>query len=128
MDYLLDTHAFLWAVWQDPNLSANAQTHMLKPDTRLFVSLASLWEISIKVGNGKLDLGQPIEDYIPYQLARSGIELLHPTLKDVLNASHLPLHHRDPFDRLLISQSIVQGMPLISMDSQFDAYGVERVW
>lgn len=128
MNFLLDTHSFLWAVWDDPKLSRAAKALILNPDTEIYLSLASVWEIAIKVGIGKLSLARPVEAFIPLHLAGLGIDLLHPTLEDVLRVASLPLHHREPFDRLLISQSLTQGMPMISADSNIDAYGVQRIW
>ena len=128
MTYLLDTHSFLWLVWNDSRFSSIARAQIAVPGTQAYVSLASVWEIAIKVGIGKLSLKRPVDEFFQLHLASSGIDLLHPTLDDVLNVAKLPLHHRDPFDRLLISRSLTQNMPLISADTHFDSYGVQRVW
>ena len=127
-DILLDTHAFLWFVWDDPLLSPAAKKLIEDPANHKFVSVASCWEIAIKVGLKKLDLGEPATTFLPRELATShfrllGIELVHATFVEAL-----PTHHKDPFDRLLAAQALVEGIPLISADTIFDQYGVHRFW
>ena len=128
MSYLLDTHGFLWAVLGDPRLSQSAADLIDDPGIQVYVSLVSLWEIAIKSSIGKLTFTLPVDTFLRLHLSGSGIDVLHPTLDDVLHVASLPLHHRDPFDRLLVAQSLTQNMPLISADAQLDAYGIQRVW
>ena len=128
MTYLLDTHAFLWFCQNDSSLSAVAKAIIEDPGNRKLVSLASCWEIAIKAGLGKLNLGEPSETYIPNAIARTGFELLPISLAHATAVEMLPLHHRDPFDRLLIAQAILDDMPIVSVDLVFDAYGVTRIW
>lgn len=128
MTVLLDTHTFLWFCQDDPSLSAAAKTLIENPANRKLVSLASCWEIAIKAGLGKLHLGEPSSTYIPNALARTGFELLPIALAHATAVETLPLHHRDPFDRLLIAQAIIEGIPVVSIDADLDAYGVKRIW
>jgi PIN domain nuclease of toxin-antitoxin system len=127
MKVLLDTHAFLWFVNDDPQLSLAAKT-LMESEVDLLLSVASLWEISIKVGIGKLDLPKPFDVFIPEQLELNEIELLQIELKHLTPLTSLPLHHRDPFDRLLISQSLVEELTILSADKIFDRYAVNRSW
>ena len=112
----------------DSSLSAVAKAIIEDPVNRKLVSLASCWEIAIKAGLGKLNLGEPSERYIPNAIARTGFELLPISLAHATAVEMLPLHHRDPFDRLLIAQAILDDMPIVSVDLVFDAYGVTRIW
>jgi PIN domain nuclease of toxin-antitoxin system len=127
MKVLLDTHAFLWFVNDDPQLSLAAKT-LMESEVDLLLSVASLWEISIKVGIGKLDLPKLFDVFIPEQLEHNEIELLQIELKHLTPLTSLPLHHRDPFDRLLISQSLVEELTILSADKIFDRYAVNRSW
>ena len=128
MNLLLDTHSFIWFVAGSTRLSASAREIMDVPANRLWLSVASLWEMAIKVSLGKLKLGQPLDKFLPEQLRVNSVELLGITLDHTLALAALPFHHRDPFDRLLIAQALVEGLPVISVDPAFDAYGVNRVW
>jgi PIN domain nuclease of toxin-antitoxin system len=100
MTLLLDTHAFLWFVWDDPQLSAIAKALIEDPANRKRVSVASCWEIAIKVGNGKLRLDAPSAVFIPRELANNGFELLEITLAHATAVETMRQHHKDPFDRL----------------------------
>ena len=128
MNLLLDTHSFIWFVEDNPSLSSYAHTLIEEPTNDVFLSIASVWEMAIKVSLGKLDLNQPFDLFIPNQLLLNDIALLDITVNHTLHGARLPFHHRDPFDRLLIAQSLVEGMALISIDSVLDAYGVHRLW
>jgi PIN domain nuclease of toxin-antitoxin system len=135
MKVLLDTHGFLWFVNDDPQLSLAAKT-LMESDVDLLLSVASLWEISIKVGIGKLDLPKLFDVFIPEQLELNEIELLPIELRHLTPLTSLPLHHRDPFvgvaspteNRLLISQSLVEELTILSADKIFDRYAVNRSW
>ena len=128
MRLLLDTHSFLWFVSGSPQLSTTARTLIEDASNQPFLSVASLWEMAIKVSLGKLSLGQPFETLIPQQLSLNGIALLGITISHTAVVAKLPFHHRDPFDRLLTAQAIVEQMPIVSGDSSFDAYAVTRLW
>jgi PIN domain nuclease of toxin-antitoxin system len=125
---LLDTHTFLWFIAADPHLSAPARTVIEDGGNEVYLSVASLWEMAIKVSLGKLTLGQPFDVLIPDQLARNSIELLGITVAHTAQVVTLPFHHRDPFDRLLIAQALVGSIPIVGADAVFDAYGVTRIW
>jgi PIN domain nuclease of toxin-antitoxin system len=128
MTLLLDTHAFLWFCQDDQALSISAKALIEDPSNRKLVSVASCWEIAIKAGLGKLNLGEPSGTYIPNALSRTGFDLLAITLVHATAVESLPQHHKDPFDRLLISQAQTEGIPLVSADRHFDAYGITRLW
>jgi PIN domain nuclease of toxin-antitoxin system len=128
VNLLLDTHSFIWFVEDNPSLSSHARALIEEPTNDVFLSIASVWEMAIKVSLGKVDLSQSFDLFIPNQLLLNDITLLDITVSHTLRVVTLPFHHRDPFDRLLIAQSQVEGMPFISVDSIFDAYGVNRLW
>jgi len=128
MRLLLDTHAFLWFIMGSSNLSTSARAMIEDEANESFLSVASLWEMAIKVSLGKLTLSAPLDALIPQQLSLNGIELLGIQVAHAAVVSTLPFHHRDPFDRLLIAQAVVEGMPVISADVAFDAYPVKRLW
>ncbi|HLA84565.1 MAG TPA: type II toxin-antitoxin system VapC family toxin [Thermoguttaceae bacterium] len=125
---LLDTHAMLWFFWDDPQLSSEAKSLIEDAGNRKLVSIASCWEIAIKVGLGKLDLGEPSRLFLPRELARNNFNLLPISLHQATMVEELASHHRDPFDRLLIVQAMVEGLSLVSADTVFDQYGVSRLW
>lgn len=128
MMLLLDTHTFLWFCQDDPSLSATAKILLEDEAHRKLLSLASCWEIGIKAGLGKLTLGEPSATYIPAALARTGIELLPISLAHATAVERLPRHHNDPFDRLLVVQCRIHGVPIVSADKALDPYGVARLW
>jgi len=127
MKLLLDTHTFLWFIDDNPRLSARAKA-LLESDADLLLSVASLWEISIKISIGKLTLTQPFDVFLRQQLTNNDIEMLPISLAHLGVVSTLPFHHRDPFDRLLIAQAIIEKMPVVGIDAAFDAYSITRLW
>lgn len=128
MKILLDTQAFLWLIADSPSLSKKAKKFFLDQDNDLFLSLASIWEIAIKMSLGKLKLQQPIEKFIPTQLQENSIFQLEINFRHVVGVTKLPFHHRDPFDRLIISQAIQENLPILSNDAAFDTYNIQRLW
>jgi PIN domain nuclease of toxin-antitoxin system len=128
MNLLLDTHSFLWFIDGDPQLSATARALIETKTNKSFLSIASLWEIAIKLSIGKLELTRSFENALDDELARRNLSPLPIELPHIAKVAVLPLHHRDPFDRLLIAQALVQQLPIVSMDAAFDAYGVTRLW
>ena len=128
MTLLLDTNAFLWFCQDDPALSARAKASIEDPANRKLVSIASCWEIAIKVGLGKLKLGESSVTYLPAALARTGFDLLPINLAHATGVESLPSHHKDPFDRLLVSQALAEGISIVSSDVQLDPHGVSRIW
>lgn len=128
MTLLLDTHAVLWFWWDDPRLSAAAKGAVCDPANRKLVSPASAWEVAIKVGQKKLDIGGPYRGFFPQHMLRNNFEWL-PVIDDHLAVLvDLPFHHKDPFDRLLASQALAEDVTLVSADATFDTYGVRRLW
>lgn len=128
MNVLLDTHTFLWFIAGDSSLSQSARAAIEDLDNNRYLSMASLWEIASKISVRRLELSEPFEILIPKQLADNSIELLGISFDHTALVSSLPFHHRDPFDRLLIAQSKVEQMTLVSIDSVFDSYNVNRLW
>ena len=126
--YLLDTHTLLWFITEDKELSSRARRLILDASSEILLSIASLWEIAIKVNIGKLDLEKPFEQLFPRELHLHKIEVLDITIDALLQLTTLPLHHRDPFDRLIIAQALDEEIPIISVDTRFDSYGVSREW
>ncbi|MGK5091008.1 type II toxin-antitoxin system VapC family toxin [Deltaproteobacteria bacterium TL4] len=127
MKVLLDTHAFLWFVNDDSRLSISAK-NVMESDNELCLSMASLWEMGIKVSLGKLKLGDPFEAFIEEQLSHNKIQLLSIEKSHVIQLAQLPFHHRDPFDRMIIAQSIVTSLPVVTVDQHFHSYDVEVLW
>ncbi len=128
MRFLLDTHAFLWWITQDERLSRAASDVIAGGENELWFSVASAWEIVVKAGLGRLTATDPLEDVLPNQLERNAIQVLPIHLRHTLALSRLPDVHRDPFDRILIAQSIVEKLAIVSGDRAIAAYPVERVW
>lgn len=113
MRLLLDTHSFLWFIDGNASLSPTARTLIEVADNQPLLSMASLWEMAIKLSIGKLSLGQPFKALIPEQMRLNGIELLPIEIGHVVVVAKLPFHHRDPFDRLLIAQAMVEQIPIV---------------
>lgn len=128
MRLLLDTHAFLWFALGDGRLSAGARDQIQDPANTVLVSPASYWEIAIKIRLGKYHLQEPYPTFMQRGIFGNGFVVLpiEPGHTSVL--TDLPLHHRDPFDRLLVAQAIVEGTPLVSQDIALDAYAITRLW
>ena len=128
MKLLLDTHIFLWFIAGDLNLSSNARILIEDSANEKFVSAASLWEIAIKHSLGKLDLSDDFDVLFPNQLEVNGFEMVPVKTAHLSNLISLPFHHRDPFDRLLIAQTVAENMQIVSVDRVFDSYNISRHW
>ncbi|MBA3924611.1 MAG: type II toxin-antitoxin system VapC family toxin [Nostocaceae cyanobacterium] len=128
MRALLDTHAFIWWVTDDSQLSPTAKSIITDQDNVLYLSAASAWEIVIKVRLGKLDLPEPPEIYIPSRLIINQFESLPIEIVHALQVINLPDLHRDPFDRIIIAQSQVEKMPILTVDSKITSYPVDVIW
>lgn len=128
MNLLLDTQALLWFVLNDSRLSRKAQESIADIDSVVFVSPASLWEIAIKISLGKYALPASFSEFWDEQLRTNNFTLLPIAVSHAARVADLPFHHRDPFDRLIIAQSLVEQIPVASSDKLFDSYGVERIW
>ena len=127
MKLLLDTHAFLWFLLDDERLSTSARTAIEQTEI-LHLSPASHWEIAIKISLEKYVLPEPFAQFMERELANNNITILPIEITHTAQLTALPFHHRDPFDRLIIAQALAEKLSVISIDSQFDAYGVGRVW
>ncbi len=125
---LLDTHAFIWWATRDQRLSSRAHEAIAAPETAVFLSVVTPWEMTIKHSLGRLELEEPPRSLVYAQIARHGYQLLDVALEHVLSAGELPLHHRDPFDRLLIAQAWTEGLTLVSGDSVFALYDLTLLW
>jgi PIN domain nuclease of toxin-antitoxin system len=127
MKAILDTHAFLWALAGDARMSPHAR-EVFQGNTDLLLSTASIWEILIKVQSGKLNLPRPAGRYILGQLAENRIERLSISFDHLLTFEELPMHHRDPFDRMLIAQGMEEDCPVITGDPAFKQYSIRVIW
>jgi len=128
MQILLDTHTFLWYILANPQLSARAKELIQDFENEKLLSIASPWETSIKISTGKLMLSEPLELYFDEQMRLNSVQMLPITLAHIALVATLSLHHRDPFDRMLIAQSLTEKIPIVSADTAFDQYGVTRLW
>ena len=128
MRVLLDTHAFLWWINDDVRLSEGAREIFSDGDNELLFSVASGWEMAIKVGMGKLTVSGSLGPYISKHLAENAVEVLPINLSHAVGVTELPDHHRDPFDRLLVSQALVEKLPILSTDPQISRYPIETLW
>ena len=128
MRLLLDTHAFLWFVLNDTSLSTVAQSLISDPQNDVLISPATYWEVAINVSIGKYQLPGPFADFMSEQIARNDLTILPITVGHAAVVALLPFHHKDPFDRLLIAQAIVENIPVFSVDAAFDPYPVIRLW
>jgi PIN domain nuclease of toxin-antitoxin system len=126
MRVLIDTHVFLWGLQDEGKLSRRVRT--LLPVADVWISVASLWEIIAKVQVRKLVLPCPVGEYLTTKLTANGVFVLPLTFDHVKRLENLPLFHRDPFDRILIAQSLNESVPLVSADPQFEKYPVELIW
>lgn len=128
MKYLIDTHTLLWYTLNEDRISPLATESIANCQNQIFISPASYWEIAIKVSIGKLTLNQPYSDFIKVCLHEYDFSILQILPEHTALLTKLPFHHKDPFDRLLIAQALSEKLPLISLDSKFDHYGVDRLW
>ena len=128
MQALTDTHTFLWWALDDPGLSVFCRRIISDPANTIHISVASAWEISIKYQIGKLPLPEPPEIFLPTRIAAGGFRVLTATLEHVIAIRHLPLIHRDPFDRLIIAQAQIENLPILTTDDTIRQYAVTTLW
>lgn len=128
MNLLLDTHTILWFVDGSPRLSSAAKRIIEDSNSQSFVSIASLWEIGIKIGLKRLRIDVSIGDFVATMVERNGFELLPVNVAHIVKVASLPFHHRDPFDRTIVAQCRVENFSVVSADAAFDGYAVSRVW
>jgi PIN domain nuclease of toxin-antitoxin system len=128
MRVLVDTHTFLWALLEDKKLSQTARQILTSDSHELVFSLVSLWEVSIKIKTGKLNTLGSSCVYVHDEMESYGMELLPIRYEHILALEILPLHHKDPFDRLLIAQAMAESIPILTRDEKFPLYPVELIW
>ncbi len=128
MNLLLDTHAFIWWLTDQSHLSARSLQALMNNDNTVTLSVASIWEMTIKLKIGKLSVVGDLKDIVQQQVQVNRIQLLAISSVHALKTLDLPLHHRDPFDRMLIAQALSEEMTLITTDASMTAYGVNVLW
>ena len=128
MRILLDTCAFLWLVTDDPQASELAKEIFLKEDNELLLSSVTGFEIAVKYSLGKLRLAESPKEFITNRINANALTELPVSMTHALILQNLPLHHKDPFDRLLVAQAMVNQIPLLSADQQLSAYDIHRLW
>ena len=128
MNLLLDTHTFLWMSLDDPQLSETARAELSDTENELYLSPASYWELAIKISIGKYNLTEPLAAFVKREIVANNLKVLPINVDHTAEISTLPFHHKDPFDRMLVAQSMVENFPLVSRDTIFDQYGVVRIW
>ena len=127
MRLLIDTQAILWFQGSDDKLSDTAKNLISDKENACFISIVSLWEIAIKVKSNKLNVGMPFHELQSYLLSND-FQILNLDFLHLVKLSDLDDHHKDPFDRILIAQSIVENLPLVSIDRHFSSYPVNLIW
>jgi PIN domain nuclease of toxin-antitoxin system len=128
MKYLLDTCTFIWFVSNSTELSLTAKNIIEDEHSEVFLSIISIWEMSVKNSIGKLIFTKPFEEFIENQITLNEIEILELSIEHIFKVNILPFHHKDPFDRLIIAQSMVENLPIISSDLEFDKYTIKKIW
>lgn len=128
MRLLLDTHAFIWYTTDSSRLSTTGRSLIDNGDNDILLSTASVWEMAIKHSIGRLNFSVPFMEFIKQQIAVNRIEILEISFDHIEVVASLPFHHRDPFDRLIIAQSMAEQISVLSVDAIFDAYAIARLW
>jgi PIN domain nuclease of toxin-antitoxin system len=128
MKLLIDTQCWLWWFAEPDRLQEETIAQISDESNEIWFSVASVWELGIKVGLGKLPLPEPLDRYLPSRIKQLGARSLEIRADHALQAGGLPLHHRDPFDRMLIAQAQVEGMTIVTSDRLFELYEVEVLW
>lgn len=127
MNYILDTHTLIWFLEGDENLSKNSLNHIQDLQNSCFVSSASLWEMAIKISLQKLKLNTSFQ-HLPELIWDNGLEILPIEFEHFLKISSLPFYHKDPFDRIIIAQSLLENFRIIGKDENFEQYGIKLIW
>ena len=128
MKLLLDTHTFIWFITDSPKLTPMSKQLIEDENNQRLISMASIWEMAIKHSIGKLRFQPSFDEFIEEQIFVNKLTIIHVNLNHIKTVASLPLYHRDPFDRLIIAQSIVEKVPIISADKIFDSYSIIRLW
>lgn len=126
--FLLDTHTFIWFATGDVQISELAKSKIDDPAVRVHLSTVSVWEMAIKSSIGKLSLKKPLQELVQEQIILNKYHVLDVGLAHAFQIQSLPFFHKDPFDRTLIAQAMIEGLPILGKDAIFDAYEVTRVW
>ncbi|MBI4945036.1 MAG: type II toxin-antitoxin system VapC family toxin [Bacteroidetes bacterium] len=127
MDLLIDTHAIIWFITEDPKLPVRTKQIIESIENRCFVSIATYWEIAIKHSLGRLDLNSDLKNIFQI-IENTGFELLPITLNQILTNAGLEYHHHDPFDRIIIAQAMYENLMIVSKDEQFKSYNISLIW
>ena len=128
MKILLDTHTFIWFVTDSSRLSITAKALIEDEYNEKLLSIASIWEMGIKHSIGKLSFELPFMTFVELQMQQNSMEILNIRIEHSDVVANLPLHHRDPFDRLIVSQAMVEQLPIVGVDKAFDSYAIRRLW
>lgn len=128
MNFLLDTHTLIWSSISPSKLSERVRGLLEDADNCLFLSIASIWEMQIKLQTGKLILYLPLPELVKSQQQNNDVQILSIDVSHIYALDSLPNHHRDPFDRILIAQAMVENKHELSVDVVFDAYPIQRMW
>lgn len=128
MRYLLDTHTLLWIVDDNPKLGNKAKSIYLNEKNDIYTSIASVWEIAIKSSLKKLEIPGTLSEFVREHVRGNKIDIMSIELTHLYQLENLTYFHRDPFDRLIISQAIVENIPVLSNDEAFDDYPIQRIW
>lgn len=129
MRVLLDTHTFLWASASDRRLSARARELLEDASNSVYLSVASAWEIAIKYAHGRMpELTEPPESFVARRMTEYSLDTIEITMDHAFCVAHLPAIHRDPFDRILVAQAQVEGLPIVTDDPNIARYDVEVIW
>jgi len=123
MNILLDTHTLIWFLQGNDQLGDRNRLMLEDPENFKFFSIASIWEMALKINSGKLTIIRPLPYFVPKE-----IELIHIKLDHIYQLEKLPFHHKDPFDRLIISTDIIENLTIMSVDENFDKYNVNLIW
>lgn len=126
MKILIDTHVLLWGIQDEGKLSPRVRT--LLPRSEVWISVAGLWEIMAKAQVGKLKLPTPVGGYLAKKLTANGVSILSLTFEHVRRLEEIPLYHRDPFDRILVAQSMAEDLPVVTADPLLAKYAIRRIW
>jgi PIN domain nuclease of toxin-antitoxin system len=128
MNIIIDTHVFIWLDTQPEKISTTAMEICKNSHNQLYMSIASVWEMQIKMQLGKLKLDMQLNEMIEVQQQENDLNILNIYLKHIYQLQALPSHHNDPFDRIIIAQSLLENMPIISADNKFKSYAVQVLW
>jgi PIN domain nuclease of toxin-antitoxin system len=128
VNVLIDSHVLIWSYFDEQKLNRVAAATLADPANQVLVSAASLWEIAIKISVGKLQLSEPFEDFVQHGVADNGVPIIPIEPRHAAEVIGLPQHHRDPFDRMIVAQALIEKLPVVSSDSVLDKYGIQRIW